>query len=168
MLEEYANFELVNKSEYYTGTSKIFQLNTDTGKLSESLLEMGSNTALTFYGKLKKDNKNIIALYLRNPRTIFFADENFKILREISSENMGSPTYYTYLFPDFNKDGTSEIVAWNAGSLTIFDYNFNKLISINRDFKNDPLRRVLIEDIDSDGKDEIILMADYSISVYSY
>ena len=166
MDNEKETYMVANKTNYYTGRSKIVRINMIKGTISRPLFTSEPDVQIYMHSVLKKDFNNVLAIYLRKPRILYFLSQNFDILKTINIEDKGLSN--NWLFPDLNGDGTSEMIIWDKKGFSIYDLELNILLGIETKTDSGDLKRLLLNDIDSDGKDEIILISDNSVSVYGY
>ncbi len=157
---------VANKTNYYTGRSKIVRIDMKNGSISEPLFTSKLNDRIYIHSVLKKDSESVLAVRTATPGKLHFLSETFELLKTYNVEEMG--VSYNWVFPDLNGDGSSEIIIWDKKGFDIFDLDFNLLFSLEADSENGDLKNLLLDDSNGNGKYEIILVSDNSVSVYSY
>ncbi len=157
-----------NKTNYYSGRTEVRRLDIDTGKLSGPLFSPGDNLKIFFHSMVKKEGKQLLAVYQSAPRILNFLDSGFKTEMKYDMAERDFTSPYRWFFADLNSDGNSEMFLWNKTGLYIYDLDFNQIAVIGTDRKESVLANVIVSDLNSDGKDEITLVYDDTISVYSY
>ncbi len=159
---------IADKTNYYTGKTEVRRLDIDTGKLSGPLFSPGNNLKIFFHSMVKKEGKQLLAVYQSSPRILYFLDSGFKTKMKYDMAERDFPSPYRWFFADLNSDGNSEMFLWNKTGLYIYDLDFNQIAVIGTDRKESVLANVIVSDLNSDGKDEITLVYDDTISIYSY
>lgn len=159
---------------YYEGTCRLYRFNEEVGSLSvvyEAAQERNGNPSppRPFLGNGEK----MLALLYNRPSYVELIDSGFSLHRRFEPEVPGHPEelFHTgfITFHDLDSDNTSELFAMHSGGLYVLDLTGNTIRVLTvPDPGNDPLRRYGVEDLDLDGKPEIVLCTEKRIFLYGY
>ncbi len=161
-------YMIANKTNYYTGTTRLVRINVLKGSISKTFFSPGKNKKISIQALVTTKNKRLLAVYQYKPGELYLLDSNFTIERKYDMDSRGFANPGKWLFTDINGDGISEMFFWRDDGLFIYSPDFKLLFSITKGFGEDPLKNVIVNDINNDGKAEIILFSDNAVSVYNY
>jgi hypothetical protein len=120
-----------------------------------------------------EDRNLMLALRYSKPGFVEFVDSEFRLVKRFKPEIPDAPGEYFHpgfiTFHDLDGDNTSEIFARGSEALYVMNLDGKVLRKFEvAPEKDGALMRYEVEDIDLDGKTEIVLSTEQRVRVYSY
>lgn len=152
---------------YYEGQTILYRIDERSGERTPVYL--GPRDEQTQAVRLVKlENKLHLAILWRESGMLEVMDSGFnRILRIPLPDTLKT---FGIDFIDADDDGTTEMIGWSDERVSIFRLDGTPVTDFSPDLENseDKIKRVYVDDIDLDGKMDMIINSQSGIIVYTY